>query len=232
MVRRGFCISLALTGLVVSSAGAAPAQPLRPAPARATSIAPRSVRSESLSFAEQTRLVAGDTVARPMVLTTGQGRYVGGLAYQVVRASPAEVLAALGNAAELPLMLPRTKAARLVDVTRRGARVELTSGTSLVETTYTVVLKRATATEVRFRLDPSRPHGIRDLWGYVRVKPLGKGQTLVTMAVALDVGPGLVRALFEDKIQRVILDTPRRIRDYLEPKALARSDSPAAAPRM
>ena len=34
-----------------------------------------------------------------------------------------------------------TKAARLVDVTRRGARVELTSGTSLVETTYTVVLK-------------------------------------------------------------------------------------------
>ena len=77
-----------------------------------------------------------------------------------------------------------------------------------------------------------RASGIRDLWGYVRVKPLGKGQTLVTMAVALDVGPGLVRALFEDKIQRVILDTPRRIRDYLEPKALARSDSPAAAPRM
>ena len=78
MVRRGFCISLALTGLVVSSAGAAPAQPLRPAPARATSIAPRSVRSESLSSAEQTRLVAGDTVDRPMVLTTGHGRYVGG----------------------------------------------------------------------------------------------------------------------------------------------------------
>lgn len=225
--------SLGLAGLLCLPTQAAHAQGPRPEPGRVTSIARRSVRAESLSEAERQSLLAGDSVTRPMVLSRGEdGRYVGGVAYQVVRASPAEVLAALGDVRELPLALPRTKAARLVDVTRRGARVELTQGTQLVDTTYTVVLKRVGPSELRFRLDPSRPHGIRDVWGYVRAKPVGQGLTLVTVGVALDVGPGLVRTLFEDRIQRVILSTPRHLRDYLEPRALARRESAAAASGM
>jgi hypothetical protein len=77
---------------------------------------------------------------------------------------------------------------------------------------------------VSFALDRSRPHGIRDVHGFVRARSLGRGQTLVTVAVALDVGPGLVRALFEERIQRLILTTPRHIKDYLEPRTLARAD--------
>jgi hypothetical protein len=215
--------ALALAALTSFVAVDTAAEPLRPEPGRTTSIARRSVRAESLSDAERERLLSGDVVSRPMAFGRGEGRYVGGVSYQVVRASPAEVLAAFGDVGELPRMLPRTKAARLVDVTRRGARVELTQGTRLVDTTYTVLLRRAGASQLSFRLDPSRPHGIRDVWGWLRARPLGEGRTLVTVAVALDVGPGLVRTLFEDRIQRVILSTPRHIRDYLEPRALARA---------
>lgn len=228
MTSRGIGLALA----VLVAAGAARAESPRPEPARASVIARRGVRADGLTAAEQGRLLAGETISRPMVVAAGPARWVGGVSYQVVRAAPAEVLAALGNVSELPQMLPRTKAARLVDVTRRGARVELTQGNQLVDTTYTLLMKRSGTGELRFRLDASRPHGIRDLWGYVRVRPLGPGQTLVTVAVALDVGPGLVRTLFEDRIQRVILDTPRQIRDYLEPRALARRDLPAGPPRL
>ncbi len=228
MVSRGIGVALAL----LLAAGVAHSESLRPEPARAQVIARRGVRADGLTAAEQARLLGGETISRPMVVAAGQGRWVGGVSYQVVRARPAEVLAALGNIAELPQMLPRTKAARLVDVTRRGARVELTQGNQLVDTTYTLLMKRRGQSELRFRLDPSRPHGIKDLWGFVRVRSLGRGQTLVTVAVALDVGPGLVRTLFEDRIQRVILDTPRQIRDYLEPRALARRELPASPSRM
>lgn len=216
-------VTLGLVGAVLTCSSDAFAGP-RPSPGRTTSIARRSVRGASLSEAERQALLAGDTVERPMVLSRGEGRYVGGVSYQVVRASPAEVLAALGDVRELPKLLPRTKSASLVDVTRRGARIELTQGTSLVDATYTLLLRRVGVSELRFQLDPSRHHGIRDLWGYVRVKPVDEGRTLVTVAVALDVGPGLVRTLFEDRIQRVILSTPRHMRDYLEPRALARGD--------
>jgi hypothetical protein len=118
-------------------------------------------------------------------------------------------------------MLPRTKRATLVDVQGSVARVELVQGNAVVESAYTVHLARTAPGEVRFRLDPSRPHGIKDVWGYFRARPFGKNKTLVTVAVALDVGPGLVRLLFEDKIQRLALETPRHIRDYIEPRALA-----------
>jgi hypothetical protein len=159
-----------------------------------------------------------------MVVEHEGGRWVGGVSYQVVRARPGVVLAAMANPAELGRMLPRTKSVKVLGVAARGARLELTQGTAVVDATYTVWLRRSGRNELSFRLDPTRPHGIRNVHGYLRARPFGRGHTLVTVAVALDVGPGLVRALFEDRIQRLILATPRHIRDYLEPRALARAD--------
>src|SRR5262245_27823127 len=159
-----------------------------------------------------------------MVFERNGRRYIGCIPYQIVRATPEEVLGALATPAELPRLLPRTKSARLVDHSKEGARVELTQGTSIVEATYTVHVKRVGADELQFKLDSSRPHGIDDVWGYVRARPVDGNRTLVTVAVALDVGPGIVRMLFEEKIQRAILGTPRQIKDALEPKKLARAD--------
>ncbi len=222
----GARVGLLVAGLLSWALPALGESPVRPAPARASRILRKSAHASLLSTRERASLLAGDTVSRPMVFTRGDDqRYVGGVSYQVVRASPDEVLAALGTVKELPEMLPRTRSARLVDVSRGAARIELTQGNQLVETTYTVRLRRKGSSELRFELDPSRPHGIRDVYGYMRVRSLGPGQTLVTVAVALDLGPGLARALFEDRIQKVILDTPRKIRDYLEPKVLSRREA-------
>ena len=131
------------------------------------------------------------------------------------------IIGAVLNVQELPNVLPRTKRATLVDVVGSVARVELVQGNSLVESSYTVALQRTAPDQVHFRLDPSRPHGIKDVWGYFRARPFGKNKTLITVAVALDVGPGLVRLLFEERIQKVALETPRHIRDYIEPRAFA-----------
>jgi hypothetical protein len=188
---------------------------------RAHAERPRVHDASTLAPHEKAALMAGDSVTRPMKFSRRGGKYVGGVAYQVVDASPAEVLSALGTAEQLPHMLPRTKSARLVGVGQRHAKVELVSGTELVDAKYTVVFARK-HNELRFWLDKKRPHGIEDVWGYVRVRPFGTG-SLITVAVALDVGPGVVRMLFEDRIQYAILSTPRKIRDYLATAALAKN---------
>jgi hypothetical protein len=174
-----------------------------------------------LAGSEKSALIAGHTVSRPLAFERRGGHYVGGVSYQVVRAVPEEVLAAVTNVQALPEILPRTKRATLIDVKDGRARVELVQGNALAEATYTVLLERSGPGEVRFWLDRSRPHGIDDVWGYFRARPFAPGKTLVTVGVAVDVGPGLVRMLFEERIQRLALETPRHIREWVEPRALA-----------
>jgi len=176
----------------------------------------------ALSSSERRALLNGQTVSRPLAFERAGGRYIGGVSYQVLRASPEEVLATLQSVEQLPHALPRTKNARLVAAKGRTAHVELTQGNAFVEATYTVRLVRDRGSdELRFWLDHSRPHDIDDVWGFFRVEHFGRGQSLVTVAVALDLGPGIARMLFEGKVQRLILQTPRHIRDFVEPKAYA-----------
>jgi hypothetical protein len=102
------------------------------------------------------------------------------------------------------------------------SRVELVQGGSFVDARYTVMLERADAETIRFWLDPSQPHDIRDVWGFFRVQAAPGGRSLITVGAALDLGDGLSR-LFEDKIASMMLRAPYKIRDFVEPRALALS---------
>jgi hypothetical protein len=92
----------------------------------------------------------------------------------------------------------------------------------MFEARYTVVVQQNDQRDtLRFWLDPSRRHDVRDVWGYFRVRPFGPNRTLLTVAAALDLGPGIVRMLFEDSIQGLILGAPWNIKRYVEPRAFA-----------
>jgi hypothetical protein len=179
---------------------------------------------QELSDAEQRSLFGGGMVARAVLFERhGGGSYVGGVSYQVVKASPAEVIGALSDVRALPHALPRTHRAELLGRAGGSARVELTQGKAPFLVTYTVHLEQDHAGDlIRFWLDPTRPHDVRDVWGYFRVTPFPGGRTLVTVAVALDIGPGIARLLFEDRIERMILRSPDKIRSFVEPRALVR----------
>jgi hypothetical protein len=185
--------------------------------------APRALAS-TLSQSERQALLAGEVVARPMHFETARGSYRGGVSYAVVNAPVAAVLSALSNVDTLPNALPHTKSARLVDVRGGLASVELVHGGG---TTYTVRIERsAPRSELRFWLDQSRPHDISDVFGFFRVEPFAGGKSLVTVAAALDLGPGITRLFFSDAVERGVLSTPGRIRVYVEPRALALLETP------
>ena len=177
---------------------------------------------QALSAGEQDALHAGRMVSRPLSFEQAGGRYVGGVSYQVVDAEPEVVLAALSDVANWPDALPRTKSARLLDSVNGLSRVELVQGGSFLDARYTVMLERADTETIRFWMDPSEAHDIRDVWGFFRVKALPGGRSLITVGAALDLGDGLPR-LFEDKVARMMLRAPRQIRDFVQPRALALS---------
>jgi hypothetical protein len=130
-------------------------------------------------------------------------------------------MSALASVDALPRILPRTESARLVASSGRAATVELTQGQSPFLVTYSMNLEQSPSGHaIHFWLDTSRPHDVRDVWGYVRVTPFGRDASLVTLAVALDLGPGLARALFTDGIERIILHAPAKIREFVEPLRL------------
>ncbi|MEP7052630.1 MAG: hypothetical protein ABJB12_19840 [Pseudomonadota bacterium] len=187
-----------------------------------TSVA--AAASASFSRGEREALLSGQVVSRPLRIETEAGSYRGGLSYSVVHAPAAAVLAALSNVETLPQALPHTTSAHLIDVHGALARVELVQGGG---TTYTVRIERFPGrSELRFWLDPTRRHDIDDVFGYFRVEAFGEGVSLVTVAAAVNLGSGLTSLLFSDAVERTVLSTPRQIRQFVEPRALALLEAP------
>jgi hypothetical protein len=188
----------------------------------ATALASPVPPARGLSSSEREALSSGERVERPVRFVTRDGQYVGGIAYQVVRAPPQGVLSALADVERLPDLLPRTQSARRLPSRGDETRVLLTQGAGPFVASYGIQLVRVPGqNELRFWLDRAVPRDIEDVWGFFRAEPRPDGRTLVTVAVAVDLGSGLVRALFEERVQAIVLRSVSRIRDAVEPAQMA-----------
>jgi len=187
-----------------------------------------SARADVLSEQESIRLARGETVVREKTWEPGHSaRFVGGVTYTVLEATAGEVALIFDDVAAYPRVLPRTKRARLVSVEPNGDRlVELVQGTALVEARYTMRIRpvphlpgAAARREMRFWLEPALPHEIDDAWGFVRMDPFlgasGEPRVLLTYAVLVDIGPGIVRELFEGRVRAAVLEVPQLVRRYV-----------------
>lgn len=208
---------------------------------------------------EAERLFRGETVVFDQTLDRGGHRYVGGTTYTIIDATKPELESLFVDMSAYRHLLPRTKQAQLIGVNGGDFFVELRQGNSLIETSYTIRVRREALSRqesqaargeasaagtllandspdnqqgaiYRFWLDRTKPHGIEDAWGYFRLEPLADGpngmpRVLLTYGILVDVGPGLVRDLFEEPLRRLALTVPQLVRKY----ALARFRSGARA---
>ncbi len=177
-------------------------------------------QGQALSASEQERLARGETVTREQTIDDEDRRFVGGVTYTVVEAGVSELTDLLDDVRSYEHLLPRTKRARLVGQRGLDQLVELRQGNAVFDTSYTIRIRHEPwRREVRFWLDPSRPHDIVDAWGFFRVDPLpdtGSGvRSLVTYGVLVNLGPGIVRELFEERLRAVMLSVPQILRRYV-----------------
>ncbi len=184
-----------------------------------------AARADTLTGDESARLTRGETIIRENTWEPGySARYVGGVTYTVVDATAPEISVILESVASFKHVLPRTKRVKLVSVEPNGDRlVELTSGNAVMDAVYTLRVRnyadRAGRREVRFWLETTRPHEIDDAFGYFRVEPTsgpsGEPRALLTYAILVDIGPGIVRDLFEDRVRAALLSVPQLVRRYV-----------------
>jgi hypothetical protein len=170
------------------------------------------------------RLERGETVVFDQILENKGHRYVGGVTYTLIDASPTELLGLFEDVSAYKQVLPRTKQARLIGMNDGDLFVELRQGNSMVETSYTIRVHQEAdsggrGTVFRFWLDRTKPHGIEDAWGYFRLEPVAEGpsgapRVLLTYGILVDIGPGLVRDLFEERLREMALTVPQRVREY------------------
>ena len=178
--------------------------------------------ADELSPSERARLARGETVTRPVTIEGDDRRYVGGLTYAVLDASVSELQEIFEDVASYRHVLPRTKRATLVARAGQDDLVELRQGNAMIDARYTLRVRHEPwRREVHFWLVPSRPHDVRDAWGYFHVDPVPPTEgapgprSLVTYGVLVDLGPGLVRDLFEERLRTVLLSTPDILRRYI-----------------
>jgi len=176
---------------------------------------------------ESACLSRGETVTREQTIERGDKRYVGGVTYTLVDASPDEIDALLDDMRAYQKVLPRTKQARLVGRNDADTFIELHQGNSFVDAAYTLRVRRS-KNEARFWLDATKPHAIADAWGFFRYEPVtdasGAPKVLLTYGVLVDLGPGLVRELFEDQVKVALLSVPRRLQAYVTENVRARAE--------
>jgi len=175
-----------------------------------------AARADGLTPEESARLARRETVIREQTIERGEHRWIGGITYTVMDASAAEVAAVIDDVESLGRVLPRTKHAQVVGTARGGDQlVELVQGNALMEARYTIRVRRDPR-EARFWLDPTRPHGIDDAWGFFRFEPFvgpsGEERVLLTYGVLVDVGPGIVRDFFEERVRAALLSVPQLVR--------------------
>jgi hypothetical protein len=183
-------------------------------------LAAAPAHADGLGADETARLLRGETITREQTLERGTTRFVGGITYTVLDATPEELSDLFDDVSAYARVLPKTKTATLVGRNGDDTFVELHQGNAFVDTSYTIRLRRSPIpNELRFWLDPTKPHGIENAWGFFRYEPLmgvdGSPKVLLTYGVLVDLGAGIVRDLFEERVRIAMLGVPARVRAYL-----------------
>jgi hypothetical protein len=193
-------LALALVAMLASAAHASTAGSLSSA--------------DALSASDYDRLLRGDTVVFKQSLQQDGRRYVGGVAYAVVEAHADDLASLIARPDGWQHVLPRTRSVRWMGSIAGDRVIEMTHGTALLQAKYSLRFRRS-GRSIRFWMDPAYPHDIEDAWGFVRTQDLPGGRTLVAYGVLIDMGPGLLRDLFEGTVLDAALTVPQRVRGWL-----------------
>lgn len=180
----------------------------------------QTARDHAFTSEERRALRAGRLVRRPRQHRRGGFRYIGGTSWQRVRAPRRDVWAVVLDVRNYPQLIPAVSEARVVQ--DRGARrlLFLSHRMSLAQVSYFAWAEvDATSRTIRFELDRSRPHDVRDGRGFLTVDAYGAEASIVTWGVMADPGVGVLTGLIGPSLQDWILRVPWCLRGMVEHRA-------------
>jgi hypothetical protein len=170
-----------------------------------------------LNDEELRKLGDGELVERRVTREQAGMRLMGGTSWQVIDAPPEVVWQALRDTPYYPRMLPQLIEARLVNADGMSRKLFMRHGSGLAQTSYYLdVHFNLPRHEISFRVDDSRPSGIRAAWGFYSVRPYGHGRTLLVFGVMADIGDGIATALLRGTVHEWMMKVPFMVKRFVE----------------
>jgi hypothetical protein len=175
------------------------------------------IELRNISPQEQLELDAGRSIERRFELPHKGTKYLAAVSYGVLNSScDRSALLWTDPGKHLAKALPATRDVKLIERTGNRARLRVTHGNAVLQgswgATYRVSDDGATA---RFWLDDQAPSDVKDVFGYFRLTTWRGHGCLVTAAVAVDPGDGLLASMFRTMIHNYIVRTAARIQRYV-----------------
>lgn len=175
------------------------------------------VELRNISAEEERELDGGRSIERRFELPYKGTKYLGAVSYSVLNTScdkPALLWTDPGK--HLAKALPATRDVKLLE--RRGdrARLRVTHGNAVLQGSWGATYRVSPdGTTARFWLDDDEPKDVKDVFGYFRLSAWRGGGCLVTAAVAVDPGDGLLASMFRTMIHNYLVRTAARIQRYV-----------------
>lgn len=144
------------------------------------------------------------------------GEYVGGTVHLTIPAPARDVAAVLADPESYRWFLPRVLDLRKLGQEGPDQLVEVEHGTSIVRGRYTMRVRAESDARLkshlfRFWVDRRYPHAVDNAWGWFLLWPCGGDRTLLAYHIRIDLGPGVVRMLFEERIRKAALTAPQKL---------------------
>jgi hypothetical protein len=201
-----------IIGIALALCATCPSLGVLPSQARAGSESQSQLTADELR-----RLDGGELVERRLVREQGDQRLLGGTSWQVIDAEPEVVWEALLDTPYYPRMLPQVSEARVVRDAGARRTLFVRHGSGLTQTSYylDVQIDRRRH-DMNFRIDTSRPHGIRAAWGFYAVRSYGEGKTVLAYGVMADIGNGLGSMLLRGTVHEWMMKVPWMVKRFVE----------------
>jgi hypothetical protein len=174
-------------------------------------------QEEAFTPAEQRALVSGELLRRDLSRREGSSRLYGGASWQRVHAPIEDVWEVATDPRSLTQLIPSLDEVRVVADHGSSRVIYMHHSYTIAETAYHVRMEvDDAARSLRFRLDRSRPHDIREGRGFLSLSSY-RGDTIVAWGMLVDPGAGVVTQIFGPMLNEWLLLPPRCMRDVVEP---------------
>jgi hypothetical protein len=164
---------------------------------------------------ERTQLLAGALVRRDLERREGDHTLYGGASWQRIESPIADVWRTVTDPSALTRLVPALDEAEVIEESARERVVLMHHHVGMIEASYYAILRLDAAERtLRFELDPSRPHDVREGRGYLRLTRY-RGATIAEWSILVDPGAGILSGLVVPMLRDWLLQPPRCLRDEL-----------------
>ncbi|MEM7135022.1 MAG: SRPBCC family protein [Myxococcota bacterium] len=170
-----------------------------------------------LTSEDKVLLASGELVMHPKNEQRGSLKLFGGQSWQVVDVPADLAWRALQDLRRYKRFIPLATESKIKG--QHGEEIDLAIRQQWGPVDISYVLQTTLDGDKRamvFRLDHSQGHELRAGWGFLRVRPMKDGKTLVSFGAMVDIGDGVLVSVIRPAVRKDLLRIPTRFKKYVE----------------